>query len=100
MTTLHIMNAAPTHNTQLNSCLRVLAENDGVLLCGEAVQALRGGSAAAQQLLGCEQKYHLYALAEDVQARAIDTTQLAVILVDYPAFVGLTLEYARVISWT
>lgn len=100
MTTLHIVNAAPAHNTQLSSCLRVLAENDAVLLCGEAVQALRSGSAAAQQLLDSEQKHHLYALEEDVQARGIDTAQLPVTLVDYPAFVGLTLEYARVMSWT
>lgn len=100
MTTLHILNAAPAHNAQLSSCLRVLAAEDGVLLCGEAVQALRAGSAAAEQLVACEQQYHLYALQEDVAARAIDTAQLPVTLVDYPAFVGLTVKYARVISWT
>lgn len=100
MTTLHILNAAPTHNSQLSSCLRMVSSGDAILLCGEAVQTLRSGSAAAEQLLACQQKYHLYALQEDVAARAIDTAQLAVTLVDYPEFVALTVKYTRVNSWT
>lgn len=99
MTTLHILNAAPAQHTQLNSCLRVLAPGDAILLCGEAVQALRAGSAAAQQLLEKQSNYQLYALQEDVEARAIDP-QPAVTLLDYPAFVALTVKYTRVNSWT
>lgn len=100
MATLHILNTAPAQSSQLNSCLRVLSAEDGILLCGEAVQALRAGSAAAKQLFACEQKYYLYALQEDLAARAIDVAQLPVTVVDYPAFVALTVEYARVNSWT
>ena len=100
MTTLHILNASPTQSAQLNSCLRVLSADDAVILCGEAVHALRTGSVAAQQLQSCDRSYHLYALEEDVLARAIDLTDLAVTLLDYPAFVALCVEYARVNSWT
>lgn len=100
MTTLHILNASPSTATQLKSCLRVVSSGDGIVLCGEAVQALRPGSAAAEQLLACQQTYHLYALQEDVQARAIDTTMVSVALLDYPAFVALCVDYARVNSWT
>ncbi len=100
MTTLHILNASPAQATQLNSCLRVLSAEDGILLCGEAVQALRVGSEAAQQLQTCDRAYCLYALKEDVLARAIDITGMPVILLDYPAFVALCVEYARVNSWT
>ncbi|HHX33864.1 MAG TPA: sulfurtransferase complex subunit TusB [Gammaproteobacteria bacterium] len=100
MTTLHILNTSPGQSAQLSSCLRVVSLDDGILLCGEAVQALRAGSAAAQQLLACEQRYRLYALQEDIAARAIDTTQMPVTLLDYPAFVALTVDYARVNSWT
>lgn len=100
MTTLHILNAAAAQSTQLQSCLRLLSAEDGILLCGEAVQALRAQSLAAQQLLACEQTYALYVLEEDVLARGIDATAMPVTLVDYPAFVALTLTYTRVNSWT
>lgn len=102
MTTLHILNAAPTHNSQLTSCLRMVSSGDAILLCGEAVQALRVGS-AAQQLLEKQPNYQLYALQEDVEARGIDpagAAQLALTLVDYPEFVALTVKYTRVNSWT
>ena len=100
MTTLHILNAAPTQTTQLSRCLRVLSAGDGIVLCGEAVQALRAGSVAAQQLFSTEREYRLYALQEDVLARAIDTQGLPLTLLDYPAFVALCVDYSRVNSWT
>mgnify|MGYP000856609170 CR=1 FL=1 len=100
MTTLHILNASPSTATQLKSCLRVVSSGDGIVLCGEAVQALRAGSVAAQQLQACERGYRLYALQEDVQARGIDTATMPVTLLDYPAFVALCVDYARVNSWT
>lgn len=100
MTTLHILNASPTQNIQLTSCLRILSADDGILLCGEAVQALRADSAAARQLLNCARTYHLYALEEDVLARAIDIQNMPVTLLDYPAFVALCVAYERVNSWT
>lgn len=100
MTTLHILNASPAHTTQLNSCLRVLSAGDGIVLCGEAVQALRAGSAAVEQLLDCNRTFHLYALEEDMSARAVDIGDMPVSLLDYPAFVALCVDYTRVNSWT
>ena len=100
MTTLHILNASPTQTSQLSSCLRVLSAEDAVVLSGEAVQALRSGSIAAQQLQACDRSYRLYALEEDVQARAIDSTGMPVTLLDYPALVALCVEYTRINSWT
>lgn len=100
MTTLHILNASPAQATQLNSCLRILSAEDGIVLCGEAVQALRAGSVAVQQLLACDRAYRLYALEEDVLARAIDCAELPVILLDYSKFVAVCVEYTRVNSWT
>lgn len=97
MTTLHILNASPSTATQLKSCLRVVSSGDGIVLCGEAVQALRAGSVALQ---ACERGYRLYALQEDVQARGIDTATMPVTLLDYSAFVALCVDYARVNSWT
>lgn len=102
MTTLHILNASPVHNSQLNSCLRLLAADDAILLCGEAVQALRLGSAAAQKLLAVVQPYRLYALQEDIQARALDleAAGLSVTGLDYAGFVAVCVAYTRVNTWT
>ena len=100
MTTLHILNASPAASSQLRSCLRVAAAQDSILFTGEAVQALRTGSAALQQLCASAQAYRLYALQEDITARAIDMGELTVTLIDYPAFVDLCTESARVNSWT
>ncbi len=100
MTTLHILNASPAQTTQLSSCLRVLSAGDSIVLCGEAVQALRAGSAAAEQLQACDRTFQLYALEEDAVARAIDSGSMPVTLLDYPAFVALSIDCARVNSWT
>lgn len=100
MTTLHILNGSPSQTAQLSSCLRISSIGDGMVLCGEAVQALRAGSVAAQQLQDIDRACKLYALEEDVLARAIDTQDMPVTLLDYPAFVALCVEYARVNSWT
>lgn len=100
MTTLHILNASPTASSQLRSCLRVAAAQDAILFTGEAVQALRTGSAALQQLCAGAQEYRLYALQEDITARAIEVGELPVTLVDYPAFVALSIASTRVNSWT
>ena len=100
MTTLHIINTAPTQTTQLSSCLRVLSAGDGIVLCGEAVQALRAGSVAAQQLQSIGPSCKLYVLNEDVLARAIDTEALPVTLLDYSAFVALCVDNSRINSWT
>lgn len=102
MTTLHILNASPTASSQLRSCLRVAAAQDAILFTGEAVQALRTGSAALKQLCAGAhaQEYCLYALQEDIEARAIEVGELPVTLVDYPAFVALSIASTRVNSWT
>ena len=100
MTTLHILNASSAQTTQFNSCFRVLADDDGIVLCGEAVQLLRKGSSALRQLLNSDGSYRLYALREDVQARGIDTKKMPVTMLDYPDFVALCVDYTRVNSWT
>lgn len=100
MTTLHILNSSPTQTTQLTSCLRVLADDDGIVFCGEAVQLLRKDSSALRQLLDSDGSYSLYALREDVQARGIDTKRMPVTMLDYPDFVALCVDYTRVNSWT
>ncbi|MPT01840.1 MAG: sulfurtransferase complex subunit TusB [Pseudomonas sp.] len=97
MTTLHVIAHSPFGDDRLNSCLCLLGAGDGLLLCGDAVYALRPGSEpyAALQASGLGQR--LFALEEDLQARALDSDLAKP--VDYPAFVALSLEYDKVNSW-
>ena len=97
MTTLHVISHSPFGDDRLASCLRLLGAEDAILLCGDAVYALRAGTAPQQLLQAAQLQHRLFALAEDVQARAIDSTLAAT--VDYPAFVELSLRFDKVNSW-
>lgn len=96
MATLHVVSSSPFTDSHLSSCLRTLGPDDGVLLCGEAVQGLRAGSAWAQRLQQVPSA-QLYALSEDCLARGL--SEVAATQVDYPAFVELSLAYQRVNTW-
>lgn len=95
MSTLHVISRSPFGDDRLASCLRLLGPRDGLLLCGDAVYALNPGSATVAGLSTLGPR--LYALAEDLQARAINDSPATPI--DYPAFVELSLNYDKVNSW-
>lgn len=97
MPTLHVLSHSPFGDERLDSCLRLLGADDGVLLCGDAVYALREGSDTQRQLQAANLAQRLFALDEDLQARAV-SSELAK-AVDYQAFVELSLHYDKVNSW-
>ncbi|WP_054901626.1 sulfurtransferase complex subunit TusB [Pseudomonas sp. NBRC 111131] len=97
MPTLHVISHSPFGDDRLHSCLRLVGDEDGVLLCGDAVYALRDGSEPQRLLRDAGLGQRLFALDEDLQARAI-TSELAT-TVDYQAFVALSLHYDKVNSW-
>ena len=97
MPTLHVLSHSPFGDDRLDSCLRLLGSNDALLLCGDAVYALRDGSDTQRLLQTAGLAQRLFALDEDLQARAI-SSELAK-AVDYPAFVALSLHYDKVNSW-
>lgn len=96
MATLHVISSSPFTDTGLGSCLRTLGPDDGLLLCGAAVQALRPGTVAAQQLHKLAST-RLYALNEDCEAHGVEPFKAQPI--DYPQFVELSLAYDRVNTW-
>lgn len=98
MATLHVLSHSPFSDSRLNSCLRLLGANDGLLLSGDAVYALQPGSAQRQALELMPETIGLFALAEDLSARAIDAPQRAQV-VDYPGFVELSCRFDKVNSW-
>jgi tRNA 2-thiouridine synthesizing protein B len=98
MATLHMLSHSPFSDSRLVSCLRLLGPGDGLLLTGDATYALQPGSAQLQALSLMPDSISLYALEEDLQARAI-AAQDRVQVVDYPAFVELCATFAKVNSW-
>ena len=96
MSTLHVLSHSPFGDNRLASCLRVLGHQDALLLCGDATYALQPGSApfAVLQAAGV----NLFVLAEDLQARALDTPDWAE-AINYPGFVELSIEHDKVNTW-
>ncbi|MCX2888787.1 MULTISPECIES: sulfurtransferase complex subunit TusB [Pseudomonas] len=97
MTTLHVLAHSPFGDDRLASCLRLLGTDDALMLCGDAVYALRSDSEPHRQLHDAGLAQRLFALDEDLQARAIGNDLAKA--VDYAGFVELSLQYDKVNSW-
>jgi tRNA 2-thiouridine synthesizing protein B len=97
MPTLHVISHSPFGDDRLGSCLRLLGDEDALLLCGDAVYALRDGSEPQRLLQAATLEQPLFALDEDLQARGVSSGLAKA--VDYPAFVALSLHYDKVNSW-
>jgi tRNA 2-thiouridine synthesizing protein B len=98
MSTLHVLSHSPFADTRLASCLRVLGANDAILLSGDAVYALRQGSAPMHALEAKEASLKLFVLEEDLLARDLSLPDWAQ-SVDYSAFVELSIRYDKVNTW-
>ncbi|MFJ2327209.1 sulfurtransferase complex subunit TusB [Pseudomonas sp. NPDC087690] len=96
MSTLHVLSHSPFGDDRLSSCLRLIGSADALLLSGDAVYALQPGTAPFSALQTRQIK--LFVLAEDAQARAIEVPEWAEVI-DYPAFVELSIHHDKVNSW-
>jgi tRNA 2-thiouridine synthesizing protein B len=99
MATLHLLSHSPFADSRLASCLRLLATDDAILLSGDAVYALQGGTTPRQALELMPDSIALFALEEDITARGLGELPMRVQQVDYPGFVELCCRYARTNSW-
>jgi len=98
MATLHLLSRSPFSDNQFNSCLRFLSDADGLLLSGDAVYAVQPDTAPYAALQNLPESIGLFALEEDLKARALKAPP-GLQALDYPAFVELCTRYARVNSW-
>lgn len=96
--TLHIVSASPFATAALADCLRVLQDDDSVLLIENGVWAINGGHTWQRQLEVLCEHHHVYALAEDSALRGIHVLP-PFELIDYERMVAITCEHARSISW-
>ncbi|CAM3191023.1 sulfur relay protein DsrH [Pseudomonas floridensis] len=97
MSTLHVLSHSPFTDTRLDSCLRLLGPQDGVLLCGDATYALLPDSAPLQKLREAGLQ-SLFVLEEDVQARNLKPSS-GIVNVDYAGFVELSIRFDKVNTW-
>ncbi|MCG4455071.1 sulfurtransferase complex subunit TusB [Pseudomonas sp. MMS21-TM103] len=98
MATLHVLSHSPFSDSRLSSCLRLLGPADGLLLCGDAVYALQSGTAQRQALDLIPDGIGLFALDEDLGARALIAPARTQV-VDYSGFVELSCRFDKVNSW-
>lgn len=95
MATLHLISKSPSASDALAACLRVLAEDDAILLIEDGVYAALAGTATSRTLAGIAS-----ALAADVEARGIqERLEAGIDRVDDHGFVDLCTRCDRVMSW-
>lgn len=99
MATLHLLSHSPFADSRLASCLRLLATDDALLLCGDAVYAVQHGTDQCQTLERLPAGIALFALEEDLYARGLDALPSRLQAVDYAGFVALCCRYARTNAW-
>lgn len=99
MSTLHLLSHSPFDDSRFSSCLHLLAPGDGLLLTGDAVYALQAGSLPLQDLQRLPASVSLFALQEDLHARALHEAPERIAAVDYTAFVALCVNFSKVNSW-
>ncbi|MNN71780.1 Protein TusB [compost metagenome] len=93
-----MLSHSPFTDNRLGSCLRLLGHADAILLTGDAVYALQPGSEPLRQLAERQLATRLFALEEDLLARAIDPAGSAQ-AIDYSGFVELSIRFDKVNSW-
>lgn len=98
MSTLHILNHSPFSDNSLSSCLRIVGNNDAILLCGDALYALQPQGGPFKAIEEKRDTLRLFILEEDLVARNFECPEWAT-CVDYCAFVELSIRYDKVNSW-
>ncbi len=101
MSTLHTINKSPYAHNTLTSCLKVCTEHDGILLLEDGVFGATTSAPGADEIQMLSQRgVKVFALMNDIKARGLEGKLAPNIeLVDYNAFVQLTLDHRCVQSW-
>jgi tRNA 2-thiouridine synthesizing protein B len=97
---LHIVNKSPFERSVLDSCLRLAQAGSALLLIEDGVYAAVRGTTAEPRVREAAQKFKVYVLAPDLDARGLSAAAIeGVTPVDYGGFVDLVAEHKVVQSW-
>lgn len=100
MSTLHIVSSSPFQTRALQSALKVALKGDAILLIENGVYAAVDGPEMAQMLAGAADSLRVYALVEDLNARALPSLGKHVIKASYTDFVQLVCQHHNSVSWS
>lgn len=94
---LHTVNKSPFSSTVLKQCLDRTSNNDTIVLLEDGVYGALS-THAYSTVLGTQ---HCYAIEHDIIARGIHSQILLphIQLINYDAFVALTIEHELTQSW-
>lgn len=98
MNTLHLLNKSPFLSNTFTNALTFVHKHDGILLTGDAVYALQPNISFLMKIK--QLSATIYALNEDISARAIQPVLHDIIAIDYSVFVRLCTEYKKVVTWS
>ncbi len=96
---LNIVNKSPLERNGLDACLRIAAPG-ALLLIEDGVYAAVVGTAVEARVRAALEKFRIYALLPDLEARAVaDRVIEGVVTIDYGGFVDLVAENSACQSW-
>ncbi len=96
---LNIVNKSPQDRNGLDACLRIAAPG-ALLLIEDGVYAAVAGTAVEARIRTALEKFRIYALLPDLEARAVaDRVIEGVVTIDYGGFVDLVAEHSACQSW-
>lgn len=98
MNTLHLLNESPFSSNVFKTALAFIHKQDGILLTGNAVYILQSNSSLLSQM--SQSSIKIYALDEDIEARAITPLANDIKIINYSEFVMLCTEYNKVVTWS
>jgi tRNA 2-thiouridine synthesizing protein B len=101
MSTLHTINKSPFDRSSLDSCLRVINDNDAILLIEDGIYAATSGTIFSNAVKAAAKTHSVYVLGPDLSARGMKEDGLVegVRIVDYKGFVDLVTENDMTNSW-
>lgn len=100
MSTLHIVSSSPFQTRALQSALKVVLKGDAILLIENGVYAAVDGPEMTQMFAGATDILMVYALEEDLNARALPSLGKHVIKASYTDFVLLVCQHHNSVSWS
>lgn len=97
---LHTVNKSPFSHIAFERCLEFLGKDEPVLLYEDGVLAAQSNTKLEEKVRSLLQTNPVYALQEDLKARAINSQVISGIqVIDYEGFVDLVAAHP-VHSWT
>jgi tRNA 2-thiouridine synthesizing protein B len=96
--TLHLISASPFQSLTLDNALPLLADQDALLLMGDAAYLLQKSPRSDALLEKLPVGIKGFVLREDVEARGLSETS-RFNAIDYEDFVSLCVTYDKVQSW-